>query len=68
MLGGKQSSLLLLGKSETDVAVAIGRLRSRLKDFSGAELEMLWSAIHTLEAARMAIRELQPLKPKTRSK
>ncbi len=65
-LGGKQSSLLLLGRSEADLSVALNRLRlsrTRMADFPAAERRMLEKAAEIVEAARDALRALQPIPP-----
>lgn len=56
----KQSSLMLLGKAETDVSGAIARILPRRKDFNGPERQMLDEAVSALEEARAKLRALQP--------
>jgi hypothetical protein len=56
----KQSSLLLLGKAESDVSVAIARILPRRKDFGGPERQMLDDAVAMLVEAREKLRALQP--------
>ena len=66
MLGGKQSSLLLIGFAESDLCVALNRLRpsrTRMRDFTAPEQRVLEAAAKIVEDARNALRALQPLPP-----
>ena len=57
----RQSSLLRLGKAETDVSVALNRLRRHIKHTTGREREMLLAAVEILDVARKELRKIQPL-------
>ena len=57
----KQGSLMLVGKAESDVAIAINRIRPRIKHTTGQEREMLAQALAALKRAQDALRAIQPL-------